>query len=393
VAPSSVPRAASAAELDRLLSLPTEDWLGRAAAEIPGPDDPVVLIGAGGLGRQVARKLSGRDRVPIAFLDETPALLGQEIDGIPVLTFDEAVARLATSAWFAVTIWNGRHRYLDSRARLIAAGCTQVCSFLDLAWSEPEALLPHYGFDLPGATLEHRNEIESAFGILAGEADREEFLTHLRFRLGRDYAALPQPSSTTYLDPGLIGPLERVTYVDGGAYDGDTLLAVLARFAGELEAALLFEPDRRNYERLLETVSGLTPEVRSRVHCFEAALAERDGQARLAASGSEASAISEAGEQPTELRRIDTALGDTARGPILIKLDVEGYEEAAIRGAEGTIKSTAPVVVACLYHRPADLWRIPLLLHGYRPDYQLHIRTESTDGAGLICYAVPATAG
>ncbi|MDX6583439.1 MAG: hypothetical protein QOI10_2623 [Solirubrobacterales bacterium] len=393
MAPRSVPPAAAAGgELGRLLSLPAEEWLGRATAEIPGPDDPVVLVGAGGLGREVARKLAGRGRAPIAFLDETPGLRGQEVDGVPVLAFDEAVARLGTRAWFAVTIWSDRHRYLDSRSRLIAAGCTRVCSFLDLAWSEPQALLPHYGFDLPAATLEHRDEIESAFAILAGEADRQEFLAQLRFRLGRDYAVLPEPSSAPYLDPGLIGPLERVTYVDGGAYDGDTFLAVLARYGGELEAALLFEPDPRNYERLLETVSGLAPEVRSRVRCFQAGLADRDGDARLDALGSEGSAIADAGDQPVEVRRIDSVLGDDPTGEIVVKLDVEGSEEAAIRGGERTITSTAPIVVACLYHRPADLWRIPLLLHHYRPDYRLHIRTEGTDGAGLVCYAMPARA-
>jgi FkbM family methyltransferase len=376
--------------LARILCRQAEDWLAHAAEQLPGPRDPLVLVGAGQLGRETALRLTARGRAPVAFLDETSDLEGRDLEGIPVLGLDEAVAQFASSARFAVTIWRAKHRYLDSRARLTAAGCRRVCSFLDLAWSEPAALLPHYGFDLPQATLDHRVDIVRAFGLLAGDADRRHFLAHLRFRLGRDYAALPGPSSPPYLDPQLIGSLERITYVDGGAYDGDTLLALLAGYEAQLDAALLFEPDRWNHERLLATVSRLDPRVRSRLRCLQAALGEHDGESCLSAVGTEASAIATAGDQPTPVRRLDSVLVGTPGHQTLIKLDIEGAEEAAIRGAERTIRTASPIVVACLYHRPTDLWRIPLLLHAYQPDYRLHIRTEGTDGAGLVCYALPS---
>lgn len=372
---------------DALRRLLSGEW--PAGGPLPQPGEALVLVGAGELGRESARRLAERGWSPTAFLDETPSLAGAEIDGVPVLALSDAVATYGESAWFAVTIWSARHQYLRTRERLRAAGCARVCSFLDLAWSEPEALLPHYGFDLPASTLEHRARIEDAFRVLADDTARRQFLAHLRFRLARDHAALPVPSIPAYLDPQLVEPLERVTYVDGGAYNGDTLMAFLHRYESQLDSALVFEPDPGNYERLLESVSGLAPAVRARVRCHRAALSDEDGEARLAARRSEASAIVPAGGLPVETVRLDALVSADVPGRVLIKLDVEGHEQAAIRGAEHTIRATAPVVVACLYHRPADLWEIPLLLHELRPDFRLHVRTEGTDGAGLVCYAVP----
>lgn len=373
--------------LSRLLSQSADDRL--AGAELPGRDEPLVLVGAGHLGQETARRLGSSGRGPVAFLDETPSLRGQDVAGVPVLGLDEAVHAFGTTACFAVTIWSGQHRYLETRERLASEGCRRVCSFLELAWSEPGALLPHYAFDLPQTTLEHRAEIERAFGLLADHTSRRQFTAHLAFRLTCDYTALPPVSGPPYLDDDLVDLSAPVTYVDAGAYDGDTLRSFVARHEAALGAALLFEPDSANHSRLLESVSRLDPSVRSRVRCFRAALSAEDGESRITALGTDASAVASTGGEPVETLRLDSVMSDRPTGRMLIKLDVEGHEEAAIRGAERTIRTGAPTVVACLYHRPADLWEIPLLLHSYRPDLRLHIRTEGTDGASLVCYAVP----
>jgi FkbM family methyltransferase len=373
--------------LDRLLSRSAEERL--SAADLPDRDDPLVLVGAGSLGRETARRLVSSGRAPVAFLDETPALRGRDIAGVPVLGLDDAVRSLGETASFAVTIWRAGHRYLDTRERLTRLGCRRVFSFLELAWSEPGALLPHYAFDLPGPTLEHRGEIERAFDLLADETSRRQYMAHLTFRLTCDHEALPPVTGPAYLDDDLVELAEPVTYVDAGAYDGDTLRAFVARHEAALDRALVFEPDPANHTRLLESVARLDPPVRSRVRCFRAALSDEDGEASINALGSDASAVASDGGEPVETLRLDSVMSDQPAGRTLIKLDVEGHEQAAIQGAERTIRTGAPTVVACLYHRPADLWEIPLLLHSYRPDFRLHIRTEGTDGSDLVCYALP----
>ena len=389
-APLSDARDADHRALNDLLSRDAAEWLARG--QLPGRGDTLVLVGAGQLGREVAHRLGTCGRPPAAFLDETPTLDGTSIDGVPVLGLRDAVARYGRRAWFAVTIWSAGHSYLVTRGRLAASGCTRVCSFLDLAWSEPDVLLPHYAFDLPHATVEEREPIERVFGLLADQASRRHFLAHLRFRLTRDYSELPAPASPAYLAPDVLPRFHRVTYVDGGAHHGVTLREFLRHHGQALVEAHMFEPDPVNHARLVEAVARLDAPIRSRVRCHRAALSSRDGTERLFAHGGAASAIAPTGREVVESRRLDSVLGEAQNGPVLIKLDVEGHEARAIRGAERTIRKRTTCVVACLYHRPRDLWAIPLLLHGYRPDLRFYIRTEGTDGAGVVCYAVPSSA-
>ena len=75
--------------------------------------------------------------------------------------------------------------------------------------------------------------------------------------------------------------------------------------------------------------------------------------------------------------------------PTFIKLDIEGFEIDALRGAKGTIDAHAPIVAVCVYHAQDHLWRIPLLLRGWRDDYALFLRPHNEEGWDLVCYAVP----
>ena len=44
-------------------------------------------------------------------------------------------------------------------------------------------------------------------------------------------------------------------------------------------------------------------------------------------------------------------------------MDIEGAEYEALLGARGTISKYRPGLAISLYHRPADLWQIPLLIN------------------------------
>jgi hypothetical protein len=43
----------------------------------------------------------------------------------------------------------------------------------------------------------------------------------------------------------------------------------------------------------------------------------------------------------------------------------------------------------CVYHLPADLWEIPLMLHELLPQHRLFLRQHGFDGWELVVYAVP----
>lgn len=73
----------------------------------------------------------------------------------------------------------------------------------------------------------------------------------------------------------------------------------------------------------------------------------------------------------------------------LLKMDIEGAEQAALRGAEGLIQTEHPPKLAiCIYHRLQDMWEIPLYLKQLVPEYWISIRHHSKDDfIETVCYA------
>jgi FlaA1/EpsC-like NDP-sugar epimerase len=87
------------------------DWLraverrrSEISQRIAGRTD-VVLFGAGPLGRQALRDLTGSPFTARAFVDNSQSLWGSKIEGLEVLGPDEAAARFGQSALWLITIY------------------------------------------------------------------------------------------------------------------------------------------------------------------------------------------------------------------------------------------------------------------------------------------------
>ncbi len=97
--------------------------------------------------------------------------------------------------------------------------------------------------------------------------------------------------------------------------------------------------------------------------------------------------MTRAGATQIPCRRLDDVLGKT--GASFIKMDIEGAEYDALCGAAEVIRRHHPVLSICLYHRQADVWKIPLLIHSMAENYRLFLRRYSDDCWEQVCYAIP----
>ena len=70
-----------------------------------------------------------------------------------------------------------------------------------------------------------------------------------------------------------------------------------------------------------------------------------------------------------------------------IKMDIEGSELAALKGAENVIKRDKPRLAICIYHKPEDLYEIPVWIKETVPEYKLYIRHHSETMAETVLYA------
>ena len=73
-----------------------------------------------------------------------------------------------------------------------------------------------------------------------------------------------------------------------------------------------------------------------------------------------------------------------------IKMDIEGSELEALKGAQTIIKEQRPKMAICVYHKIEDLWKIPLFLHKINPEYKIYIRHHAKFWVSeTVCYAIP----
>ncbi len=381
-------------ELQELMGEPLSSVYSRERSmydELASPfSETVVLFGAGGLGRKTLAGLRRIGIEPLAFADNNPQLWGKQVEGLQVFSVEDAAQRFGQRAAFIVTIWKGEatDTMAERQQQLRNLQCARVVPFGFLFWKYPDVFLPHYACDLPHRVYEHAADVQQTLPLWTDEPSRREYLAQLRWRTLLDFDALPRPvAHEIYFPADLVTFLPDEVFVDCGAYDGDTIRALLSSpnpFSGSIVA---FEPDPANFLKLQKYVMDLPPSLRQSAVVHAAAVGARRSKVRFEASGTEASAVG-TGDTAVDCVTLDETLGDLV--PTYIKMDIEGSELDALRGAQRTISANLPVLAVCSYHRQDHLWQIPLLIHSFSDQYRFFLRPHHLEVWDLVCYAIPA---
>ncbi|HUQ77875.1 MAG TPA: FkbM family methyltransferase [Patescibacteria group bacterium] len=380
-------------ELDSMLAESPEDDRDREQrirVELETqPDLPIVLFGAGGLGRRTLSLLRADGRDAAAFIDNDPARWGSDVEGIPVLSPDDAATQFAADGLAVVTIWRaeGGHDFLQTRDGLRQAGWRRVESFIPLFWSLGAGALPYITIDTPSKVLAARDSVLAAAGLWSDERSLREYVAQVRWRLTGDFASLTPAEPDQYFAEGLVkvGPDE--VFVDCGAFTGDTMLDVANR-VDSWRAYHAFEPDPASYDALQAAVSTLPGSMAERVHLHKAATSDRGGTAHFSATGLGSASLSSSGTFEVALAAIDDVV--TSPPPTFIKMDIEGAESAALAGAARGIRDGQPILAIAAYHKQADLWELPSQVRAMMPAYRLYLRPHVAEGFDTVLYAMTA---
>ena len=90
--------------------------------------------------------------------------------------------------------------------------------------------------------------------------------------------------------------------------------------------------------------------------------------------------------QQVDMVSIDDYIDENEKITI-IKMDIEGAEYAALKGAERTIKKYSPRLAISIYHNPEDYWRIFELIYEYSKDYKFAVRHHQNNHLDTVLYA------
>lgn len=178
------------------------------------------------------------------------------------------------------------------------------------------------------------------------------------------------------------------TVYDCGAYIGDSVIAICNSIPQKNIHYYAFEPDKENLEKLYqnkfveycEEFRVLPYGVGAKECSLNFYIPEdgnRDGGSFVRLDGG-------AADSALEIKSLD-GLGLENYGTVYIKMDIEGFELEALKGATNLIRKYKPYLAICLYHRKNDLIDIPMYIKQLLSDYTFYLR----GGYHTILWAVP----
>lgn len=342
----------------------------------------VVLFGAGNLGRKALACLRSIGIEPLAFADNGKSRWDASIEGMNVLSPQAAAAQFGESAVFLVTIWSEGNSFRRIQDQLRGLGCRNISSSASLRWKFSQELLPCLCQDFPHNLYKEAGEVQAAASLWSDEHSLHEYLNQVRWRALGDYGVLNPPvAEESYFPDSIFGLRADEIFVDCGAYVGDTAQRFIERRGASFQQIVAIEPDPRNFGQLQQWQASLPGSISGRITCHNFAVGLTRTKVRFDG------AIGETGNSLVECVPLDEIL--TIAAPTYIKMDIEGAEIDALRGARRAISRNRPVLAVCVYHRQSDLWRIPQLISSLCADYKLFLRPHEADGWQSVCYAVP----
>lgn len=183
-------------------------------------------------------------------------------------------------------------------------------------------------------------------------------------------SGVAQPLSNIYFDPDIIPKKENHSYVDVGAYTGDSFFEFKKYFRNYVKA-FLFEP--------VNEISGIDD---PNVEIFTMALGKEEGSLIFSDAGINSRTDSE-GQYNVNVKTLDKMNLPCS----FLKIDAEGMDIDVLVGGQKLLKVQKPIVALSVYHSPEHLKiGIEKLKNFGYSDFRL--RKYSCDNFETILYAI-----
>ncbi len=181
------------------------------------------------------------------------------------------------------------------------------------------------------------------------------------------------------------------TILDCGGCFGEAAL-FFAHETGPDGKVYTFEFIKKNIEICRKNMS-LNPELAKRILLIEQPVWENSGSRLFYVDDGPASRVAferfDGAEEETTSVCIDETVMNSALGKVdFIKMDIEGAEFPALKGAATTLKKYKPKLAISIYHNPEDFKRIPEFIKAVSPGYALYLGHYSVHEEETVLFAI-----
>lgn len=337
--------------------------------------ESIVLWGAARGGRKAVEILKNRlDKQKVYFIDQDPLKVGVDYCGYKVFSADFLLTLNESDTIIAITCADCVGVEQTIRRKCFNG---KVIVF-DVAWEEELPFSDYY--------QEHKAEYDEAYELFHDDLSKSVFQSIINYRLSHLTDCL-KPIISDVADEYFGEPVDIKQveyYLDGGAYDGDSTRCFIEKKGDSFFHVYAFEPNMNNLSRLIQNFSN-----DDRVSIFPYALNDSEEVLRFDNTffnGGSSGFVSDKGDAIICGVTIDNLLKDKRID--LIKLDIEGSETKALKGAQKTIATQHPKLAVCVYHKRSDLFEIPLMIKQMNPNYKLFLRHYSPTSFESVVYAI-----
>ncbi|MFA1647142.1 MAG: FkbM family methyltransferase, partial [Enterobacteriaceae bacterium] len=314
---------------------------------------PIVLCGAGYVA-QITWDFMQRQGMSVDYVAISDAWLkpGDEFNGHRIVSVESLTAQASKYNYIIAM------QFIDEPLRVQLERTAGEILFYD-----PTFVGINAGEHFTTAWCEtHQERLNEFYANLADEASKTTLIAYLNQRISAReiyYHSVYHPEH--YFPRELIRFGADEIFVDGGAYNGDSIAAFVSALEQQNVAPaakiFAFEPDKMTFALLEQNTANLPQCV-----CINAGIWNTNTTLRFNAGLALSSAITDAPDgDEIALNSIDNVVA--GEKVTFIKMDIEGSELEALKGAQATIAEHYPILAISLYHKPADLITIPQFIH------------------------------
>ena len=218
---------------------------------------------------------------------------------------------------------------------------------------------------------EHVDEFETLYRQLEDYRSKKLLYAILNNWFCYDFRTLKEVIDSCYddyFDLDLISECNHEVFVDLGAYTGDSILSFLRNYKDAYDKIYAYEITPQTYHSLVENLKEYP-----NIFCYLKGVGDKSGMLSVINSQVDASAntliMNESGIIP-----IVTLDEDIKEKITMIKADIEGMEQEALKGALNHIKNDHPKLLISVYHKNEDLWKIPKMIKEIDSTYKFYLR-------------------
>ncbi len=351
----------------------------------------VIVYGAGVGARGIVRFLR-ENNIDNFFVcvDEGHYIENQTVEGIIVNRFCDVFDK--SNLTFDVIIGFGAFRdsFLDKYRNLYPGRIKNIidCDCFPHFWMEPQI------FCVPRKYYESIDKrLEQTYEYLSDELSKETLISFVEQRISGKYSYSDKvvcAKDELYFADDLVGSIENPLLLDCGAYDGEDTIRFLGKYREGKPYSIVIEPDPDNIKIInknLELFSG-------NYKVIDAVVCEKNKEVIFSAGGGDGSGITEDGTGNIKVKGLSIDyiyLENQAlfkNKTVLIKMDIEGTELKALKGAQELIRKEKPILIVCVYHKKEDIVELPEFIKSINPEYRLYLRRYGKDFRDTVIYAI-----